>query len=200
MKHFWDERYRLPEYAYGTEPNVFFKEKLATLSPGRILLPGEGEGRNAVWAAQQGWQVTAIDFSTTGRRKAMQLARKQGVQIAYQVESFHKVTPEPESFDAAAVIFFHVPALFMERAFAKITQSLKPGGTLIAELYAAAQLGRNSGGPQSPELLYTPEQIAQWTEGLHHHELVQTETVLNEGRFHQGEAVVIRIVAQKPTP
>lgn len=198
MKHFWDERYRLHEYAYGTEPNLYFRDKLSALKPGTLLLPGEGEGRNAVWAAKLGWQVTAIDFSSMGRRKAMQLARKQGVPIGYRVESFHDAALEPESFDAAAVIFFHVPALFMERAFAKITQSLKPGGTLIAELYAAAQLGRASGGPQSPELLYTIEQMEGWLNGFVFEELVQTETVLNEGRFHQGEAVVIRVLAHKP--
>ncbi|MCC5933326.1 MAG: methyltransferase domain-containing protein [Balneolales bacterium] len=135
MKHFWDERYRAPEYTYGTEPNLYFKEKLEQFTPGHILLPGEGEGRNAVWAAQQGWKVTAVDFSTAGRRKAMQLARKNAVQLDYRVESFHDAALEPESFDAAGVIFFHLPALFMERAFAKITESLKPGGVLIAELY-----------------------------------------------------------------
>lgn len=197
MKHFWDERYRLHEYAYGTEPNLYFKKKLSVLEPGTLLLPGEGEGRNAVWAAKLGWHITAIDFSSMGRRKAMQLARKQGVQIGYRVESFHSAELEPESFDAAAVIFFHVPALFMERAFSKITQSLKPGGVLIAELYAAAQLGRSSGGPQSPELLYTPKQLENWLSGYSFSELEPVETELSEGRFHQGKASVLRVLAHK---
>ena len=78
MKQFWDERYGDDEYAYGTKPNTWFAEQLARMAQGRLLLPAEGEGRNAVYAAKLGWEVTAFDISAAGRDKAMRLAEKHG--------------------------------------------------------------------------------------------------------------------------
>ena len=82
MKEFWNERYYENGYAYGEEANIFFKEELLKLKPGNILLPAEGEGRNAVFAAKQGWEVEAFDISDVGKEKAIQLARKNGVNIS----------------------------------------------------------------------------------------------------------------------
>jgi 2-polyprenyl-3-methyl-5-hydroxy-6-metoxy-1,4-benzoquinol methylase len=105
--HFWDQRYGTEEYAYGKEANVFFSAQLAKIAPGHILFPGEGEGRNAVHAARQGWMVDAFDSSGAGQGKAMALASKHGVDINYQVcflENFHFL---PDQYDAIALLFFH---------------------------------------------------------------------------------------------
>src|SRR5680860_1842183 len=83
MDDFWNERYGIEEYVYGTEPNQFYKELLKKLSPGKILFPAEGEGRNAVFAAQNGWDVTAFDSSTEGKKKAEKLAAAKGVSVKY---------------------------------------------------------------------------------------------------------------------
>src|ERR1039457_7358000 len=85
-KQNWDERFSSEEYVYGTDPNVFLKEQLAKLSPGRLLMLGEGEGRNAVYAAKMNWQVDAVDFSDQARLKALKLAAKDNVKINYRSE------------------------------------------------------------------------------------------------------------------
>ncbi len=105
MNDFWNERYATLEYAYGTEPNQFYKEQLAMLATGKILFPAEGEGRNAVYAATQGWQVTAFDPSIEGKRKAEQLASENGVSIDYQIDNYEFVDFSPELFDCIVLIF-----------------------------------------------------------------------------------------------
>src|SRR5680860_901350 len=108
MDDFWNERYGIEEYVYGTEPNQFYKEQLEKLSPGKILFPAEGEGRNAVFAAKQGWQVTAFDPSIEGKRKAEFLATKNDVTIDYQIDNYDSVDFEKESFDYIVLIFAHM--------------------------------------------------------------------------------------------
>ena len=104
MKDFWNDRYGRAEYAYGKDPNVFFKEQLDLLPPGKILLSAEGEGRNAVYAAEKGWQASAYDWSENACRKAIQLAEEKKVSIDYQICSLTDLSFEPESFDAIALI------------------------------------------------------------------------------------------------
>ena len=110
MKQFWDERYSSKAYAYGTEPNAFFKEKLSIIPPGKLLLPAEGEGRNAVFAAMQGWEVTAFDQSKEGKRKALLLAGEKGVKLDYLVGTLEDMAFEAESFDAIGLVYAHFPA------------------------------------------------------------------------------------------
>src|SRR5690242_11191247 len=106
----WDDRYREKEYAFGKLPNDFLKEQIGKLNAGNILFPAEGEGRNAVFAAQLGWRVSAFDISTEGKHKAMQLASINGISIDYQVGELPKLDYHPEQFDAIALIFAHFPA------------------------------------------------------------------------------------------
>lgn len=81
---FWNQRYAETAFAYGEEPNAFFAEQLMRLTPGQLLLPAEGEGRNAVFAARQGWQVTAFDLSATAKEKCTQLAAKHQVAVHFE--------------------------------------------------------------------------------------------------------------------
>ena len=104
MNQFWNGRYSVNEYVYGTEPNAFFKEQLEKLAPGKILLPGEGEGRNAVFAAKSGWEATAFDSSTEGKRKAENLAQKNNVNIDYKIFDYESAEFNPEEFDAIGLI------------------------------------------------------------------------------------------------
>jgi 2-polyprenyl-3-methyl-5-hydroxy-6-metoxy-1,4-benzoquinol methylase len=110
LKDQWNQRYGQDEFIYGTAPNEFFKTQLDLLAPGKILLPAEGQGRNAVYAAVKGWQVTAVDISEKGRAKAMEHAKMNTVDFDYLISEFGEMEFHDNIFDAAALIFFHIPS------------------------------------------------------------------------------------------
>lgn len=199
MKEFWDQRYSEPHYVYGEEPNEYFKKFLDAFQgkPGRLLLPGEGEGRNAVYAARLGWEVTAFDQSAEGKKKALQLAAKYGVSIQYEVCDVLHFPFEEASFDLAGVFFFHLPRPLRDFTHPRLVSALRPGGMLVAELFTPRQLGKTSGGPQTTELLYEPEDLRREFQALEIELLEELTIELNEGPHHQGEASVVRLVGKK---
>ncbi len=196
MKTFWDARYAEEAYAYGTEPNAWFAQQLATLPPGRLLLPAEGEGRNAVHAARMGWQVTAFDISDRGRDKAMRLAAQHGVHITYCVGTIHEIAPLAKDFDAVGFSFAHFPSAVRASLNAAIMQHLRPGAAVVFEAFAKEQLKyqpvHGSGGPQEAAMLYTVEEVRAEFAGVDFHVLEEVEVHLNEGSYHQGLAKVVR--------
>ena len=194
---FWDERYSGEEFIYGTEPNNFFKEQIDRLKPGRLLMLGEGEGRNGVYAAKKGWSVDAVDFSEKAREKALKLAESQKTKINYVVNDLQDYVPKKNYYDVVGLIFLHLNEKTRENIYKKVIDSLKPGGTIIMEVYSKEQLGRNSGGPQNPEMLYSIEGIKNIFGGLKHKVLEQKIIYLTESSFHYGEASVIRFVGEK---
>ncbi|MBI1225090.1 MAG: methyltransferase domain-containing protein [Bacteroidetes bacterium] len=196
-QQFWDDRYGQSEYVYGTHPNDFFKEQLEAIpTPGKLLLLAEGEGRNAVFAAEHGWQVTAVDFSENGKAKATALAESRGLRLDYHVGDvtqfdFEKYGP----WDVIGLIYSHFPADVRAKVFPKCLTSLRPGGQIILELFTPEQLNYTSGGPKDLDLLYTADQartdFAQ-AKTLYAEELV---IELDESKFHRGPAAVVRCVA-----
>lgn len=202
MKSFWDERYGQSEYIYGEEPNVYFREKLATLTPGRLLLPAEGEGRNAVFAASQGWEVYAFDQSGEGKKKAEALAQKKRVQIRYDITDCAHMHYPADFFDAIALIYAHFPSTHRKTWHQQLIAYLKPGGTLILEAFSKShqdnqRLNPNAGGPKDVDLLYLEEDIRTDFEPMEVSECMETETALHEGQYHFGHAAVIRYVGRK---
>ncbi|MGM0745828.1 MAG: class I SAM-dependent methyltransferase [Bacteroidota bacterium] len=197
MKDFWNERYSDSEYVYGKEPNQFFKRALDRMTPGKLLLPAEGEGRNAVYAAEQGWDVLAFDYSEEAKKKALLLAKENGVKIRYEVSYAEDILLPEKEYDAAALIFVHLPKDVFEPFLQKIIKSLKPGGILILELYSEKQLGRETGGPKSKGLLYDYDELRSLLKGVNVDLLEEKEVQLREGKYHHGEAVVIRGIATK---
>lgn len=198
----WNERYRKAEYAYGTEPNEFLKEQLQLLKPGRILFPAEGEGRNAVYAATMGWQVSAFDISDEGQKKALALASRQGVTIDYQVGGFEAVQFSPNQFDAIAFIFAHFPAAIKSRCHQTMATYLRPGGTVIFEAFSKRHLdfiAKNEcvGGPREIDMLFSEDELKTDFAEFEIVELRETEVELREGAFHQGRGSVIRFVGIK---
>jgi len=167
MKNQWDERYASDEYVYGIEPNEYLKNKLANLMPDRILFPAEGEGRNAVYAASQGWATDAFDQSAEGQKKALKLAGRKGVTINYRIHSLDDWDPQPEHYDCVALIFVHLPEKLRHKVHQAVVKALKPGGVLILEAFSMHQLSRTSGGPKTAGLLYSLEQIASDFDCLH---------------------------------
>lgn len=198
MKEFWDERYSSESYIYGKKPNLFFKKQIDRLKPGRLLLPAGGEGRNAVYAAKKGWDVTAFDYSERARQKALNLARSSGVTIHYETCSADEWSAEESGFDAAALVFAHLPPGVFRSLLEKIFLSLRSGGSLIIEGYSTAQLGRDSGGPKDPNLLYDADRLKSMLEPANIHLFEEAESDLDEGSHHRGKAVVIRVVATVP--
>lgn len=197
MSLHWDERYNRKEYVYGSTPNVFFENQLTDLKPGVILLPCEGEGRNALFAAQSNWNVVAFDSSEVGKNKAMALATQNNVSYHYQILDVNEANFEPESFDVIALIYAHFKPQLRSKFHATIQRWLKPEGKIILEAFNPEQLNYNSGGPKDLDMLYSTDILSKDFEGMKI-ELIETSTiVLDEGAFHQGDAAVIRFVAQK---
>jgi 2-polyprenyl-3-methyl-5-hydroxy-6-metoxy-1,4-benzoquinol methylase len=196
-KEMWDQRYSEKEYAYGTEPNSFFKEQISLLKAGKLLLPAEGEGRNAVFAAKLGWDVTAFDISEAGRNKALELASANNVQIKYVVSSVEDFKFEENYFDAVGLIFAHFPSEKREFYHKIIISLLKLGGTLIMEAFSKEQINFSSGGPKDLDMLYSEEDLKNDFRDLNYFELNKKIIELTESHFHTGEASVQRLIAIK---
>lgn len=197
MKDFWNQRYAEQEYAYGETPNVFFQEQLVSRQPGKLLLPAEGEGRNAVYAATLGWEVEAFDQSESGQAKALQLADRYGVKINYQVLTLEVVEFPENHFDAIGLIYTHFPAEKRKNYHQKLISFLKPGGYLFLEGFNQAQINYQSGGPRDSAMLFSPEVLLEDFSGMQIELLQEREVVLQEGLYHVGPAAVIRLVASK---
>lgn len=197
MNDFWNERFGTEEYAYGIEPNQFYKEQLQKLPLGKILFPAEGEGRNAVFAAKHGWDVTAFDPSVEGKRKAEKLASKKGVSIDYRIDNYEFVDFPKELFDCIVMIFAHMHPFKRKEYHQKLVSFLKPGGTLILEGFSKNQINNNSGGPRDVDMLFSKEEMKADFASFSNLTLSETNVQLNEGPFHQGIASVIRLVGVK---
>lgn len=195
-EQFWNQRYAENETVYGTEPNRFFKLFIDLHKPGTILLPAEGEGRNAIYAAQKGWQVDAFDFSSIAKDKALQNARLKQVRLNYEVRNIEEFSAEKQ-YDAVALIYVHVPSVIRRKFHQEIFKSIKPGGFLVLEAFAKEQLALNSGGPKDEALLYDAPALCEDFQLLHIMNCEQKDIQLDEGSFHKGKASVLRLTGQR---
>lgn len=200
MKDFWENRYQEPEYAYGLEPNAYLRSFIENNPAGRLLLPGEGEGRNAVYAALTGWQVDAFDFSEQAREKALRLAAEQKVQINYLITDFTNLQLNAREYDAVALIFTHMPPQIRRAVHRQLANHLKINGTLLLEAFSKEQIHNNSGGPRNEVMLYTLEELREDFRYLKIDEITQLDVELDEGKYHRGKANVIRLLARKTGP
>lgn len=197
MKDFWNERYSQPDFVYGTKPNRFFAEQLDHLDPGKIILPADGEGRNAVFAAQKGWDVQAVDYSEFAKKKALKLAEDKNVAINYDLSDLAEYDFGTEVYDAAAFIYVHLPRSIIKEVYANVIKSLRPGAKIIVEVYSANQLGRDSGGPKDERVLYSKQKLRELLSGTNIEWMEEMEITLSEGKYHVGKAMVIRAIAEK---
>lgn len=199
---FWDERYQNLDFAYGKEPNLFFKEELQKLKIGTILLPADGEGRNGVYASKLGWNVTATDLSIEGKNKAQKLANESGVPLKYIVGDIQDLEFPRESFDVIGLIYAHFSAWKISSIHQKLTTLLKPNGYIIFEAFSKNHLNyqKNNpkiGGPKDVDMLFSVEQIQQDFTGFEIQFLEEKEVFLNEGNSHNGKGSVIRFIGKK---
>lgn len=200
---FWDQQFAAPGYKYGEQANHFLRDQASRLKPqSQVLLPGDGEGRNSVWLAEQGHRSLAVDYSATGLEKAVNLAVARGVNIHIQHADLEHWTPEVDSADALVLTYVHLPAPWRAAAHRRLASTLRPGGWLILEAFHPLQLQHQSGGPKAEAMLYTLAQIR--ADFDHHPDMVlkeavawEGEAVLDEGPGHQGLAHLTRYVAQR---
>lgn len=197
MQQTWDERYGTPEYVYGKEPNKWFREFIDTHAPGRILLPGEGEGRNAAYAARHGWAVDALDQSANARAKALALAAEQNVVINYWIIDLLNVGPLPERYDAIGLIFIHKTPAQRDIIYPLLKNTLRPGGFIVLEAFTKEQLKNTSGGPKDPDMLFSREELLSDFRDMDMLVLTEHEEHFEEGLLHRGVANTIRMIAQK---
>lgn len=202
MESFWDERYSTAEYVYGENPNVFFAEQLNGLQAEKILLPAEGEGRNAVYAASCGWDVFASDQSNAGCRKALNLAARRNVKIGYQVGEIAKLEYPAESIDAMGLIFAHFQGNKRREYHQFLSEFLKSGAIVILEGFSKKHIAHQrtnpfAGGPRDASMLFSINEINADFLNFDTILLEEKDIELSEGTFHQGTASVIRYVGRK---
>lgn len=198
----WEERYKQDEFAYGINPNNYLKFQLEKLQPGEILFAAEGEGRNAVFAASQGWKVSAFDISTEGKRKAMLLADANQVEIDYQIGFLPDLGYPDECFDAIALIYAHFPADIKSAYHQILSKLLRKGGYVIFEAFSKNHLNylaknKDVGGPTDLGMLFSIDEIKDDFVDFEILELAEVEVQLNEGLYHNGIGSVVRLLGRK---
>jgi SAM-dependent methyltransferase len=163
----WDRRYAGADLVWTADANRFLVEEVSTLAPGRALDLASGEGRNAVWLAERGWAVTAVDFSAVGIDKARRLAAGRAVDSIEWIEAdLTDHVPEPGAFDLVVVLYLHLPWPRMAPVLRRAAAALAPGGTFLLVGHDRSNLEQGHGGPQDPAVLYTAESVAAELHGL----------------------------------
>ncbi len=194
----WNERYSTDEYVYGTEPNTFLSENFHQLPSGKVLCLAEGEGRNGVFLARQGYDVMAVDASGVGLTKAHKLASEYGVSITSEVVDLADYDLGVSCWEGVVAIFSHLPAPLRAQVHHRVVEALKPGGVLLLEAYTPAQLGRGTGGPPDVGMLMSAALLEQEFAGLEFVRLQELERDVVEGKHHTGLGSVVQVIARKP--
>lgn len=194
----WDERYNTEDYAYGTSPNEFLKENFREIPMGRVLSLAEGEGRNAVFLAQQGYTVTAVDGSAVGIEKARKLAAASGVEVSWVHADLGDYDLGDNAWDGIVSIFFPAPSELRRDLYRRVLRALKPNGVFLLEAYTPAQLSRGTGGGSSEDAMQTAASLRLELQGLSFRHLLELERTVIEGTYHTGMGCVVQAIASKP--
>ncbi|MFO0647645.1 MAG: class I SAM-dependent methyltransferase [Polyangiales bacterium] len=195
VEAFWDERFSGPQLAYGEAPNDFLVEVTARLPRGRALSLGEGEGRNAMHLARQGYAVTALDASSAGLARARARAEAAGLRIETVHADLSTYALEPASWDVIVSVFCHLPMPLRRAVHRAAAKGLRPGGAFVLEAYTPAQLAHGTGGPKDVSLLYTLDDLREDLAGLSFEIAVEKEREIHEGVLHNGMSAVVQVLA-----
>ncbi len=196
----WDERFTRPEPVYGDEPNGFLRAqaKLRLKTPMKILVPADGYGRNGLWLAKQGFDVTTVDVSPVGVERSRKTAGATGIPAKILLADLNLWNWPEAEFDAVAAIFLHLPPEERAKIHPRMLVALKKGGIVILEAFHPGQLAFSSGGPKQLDLLYTAEILRRDFAGAEVLELAESVVGLEEGKMHSGKGAVVRAVFRKP--
>ncbi|MCT4648271.1 MAG: class I SAM-dependent methyltransferase [Carboxylicivirga sp.] len=197
MKEEWNKFYSEDEYIFGTKPDRYFERILPQFKVGKMLLPGEGEGRNAVYAAKLGWDVYAYDISEEARKKAMQLVMLNGVSFDYTIDDVVKATYPEESFDAVVYHFLHYGGKERIEIHKKLDRHLKKGGILIIQAFSIEHPNYSLMGPQDPYNLYSKEDVERDFPDYEIIELKTDKDHITEGVMPLGDCSIFRFVGRK---
>ena len=193
----WEDRYATTDYIYGTEPNDFLAAEVARLPKGPVLCIADGEGRNSVWLAQQGFTVTSIDLSPSAVRKAQALAQQRGVGVDAHVADASTFDLGTATWSAVVSVFAHMPPAVRSDLHRRVVDALAPGGVLLLEAYTPDQVGRGTGGPQDPALCMTLETLRSELRGLNETFAATLVRPVIEGPLHSGDGSVVQYIATK---
>lgn len=194
----WDERFDTEEYVYGEAPNVFIKQQSHLFKQNmKVLAIAEGEGRNAVWLAERGYDVEMWDYSQVGLEKALRLANQRKVTIKTRLIDLSDAEWPISSFDAIICVFGHFPQDVKSKVFEGVQQSLRPGGVFITEVYSEKQIQLNTGGPKHLNYLYTITDFKTLNESLETLYIFDGIVEREEGKLHKGKSAVIQYIGQK---
>ena len=193
----WNGRYATKCYLFGETPNVWLPALIEGLPPGRALCVADGEGRNGVWLAEQGWDVLSLDFSPVAQAKAADLAARRGVALNLVQADVHAWDYPDRQFDLVVEVFaqFSTP-VDRARKWAGMLRSLKPGGHLALVGYELRQLNHRTGGPSDPARLYTEDLLREAFQSLYILRLEFGEIEIHEGEGHQGPSALLRMLAR----
>ena len=198
---FWDEKFGQAEYRYGKKPNAFVAKTLPGLveAGAKVLCVGDGEGRNGVWCAEQGYDTTSIEPSKVGTEKIAALADERGVEVTTINDGMPSEAIGDKSYDAVVLTFIHAPEGMRQTIHNACIDALRPGGVIVLEGFTPAQRlnDRTSGGPPSVELMFTAEMLGEDFADLTIEHLSEEVVDLDEGEGHRGPADVVRLVARK---
>lgn len=196
-KSFWDDRYSASDYVYGTEPNEFVAAMAPQIPTGPVLCLAEGEGRNAVFLAQRGHAVTAVDQSPVGLAKAASLAAARGVPLVTVATDLARYAIDRAAWAGIVMIFGHLPPPLRRAVFAQVVAGLRPGGLFILEAYTPAQLAFDTGGPRDIELLMTLAVLREELAGLDFEIGRECERNVIEGAHHSGRSAVVQVAVRR---
>ncbi len=194
---FWNERFSAPDYVYGTAPNEFIAEIADRIPAGPVLCLAEGEGRNAVFLAGRGHDVTAVDQSAAGLAKARRLAEKHGRVVRAVEADLSAFRIEPGSWAGIITTFGHLPTALRREVYAAAARGLIDGGVFALEAYTPAQLRYNTGGPRDLDLLMTADALRAELADLEFEILREIERDVIEGPTHTGRGAVVQVLARK---
>ena len=198
MKDFWNERYAEEGLAYGTEPNEYLTSVVSHIpKAGKVLVVGDGEGRNGVWLAKQGFDVLSIDYSTVAVDKIKALANQNNVDMKVECHDLTEYEWPKDEYDVVVAIYLHFPPGVRELMHKNMLAALKVGGKVIMEAFHKEQLKYPSGGPPVEPMLFSDEILKHDFEKANIIELYETITSLNEGKYHVGDGAVVRMIAEK---
>lgn len=197
LTKFWNDRYSAPSFIYGTAPNDFLASVCRDIPAGPVLCLAEGEGRNAVFLAERGHAVTAVDQSVAGLTKARALAQARGVSLTTIAADLEDFTIAPQSWSGIVAIFMHLPPPLRRRVLAQAATGLCRGGVFIMEAYTPAQLGRGTGGPDDVALLPTLAALREELGDLEWPVARELEREVREGVGHTGLAAVVQVFARR---
>ena len=195
----WEERFGTDAYLYGTHPNDFLQARVDGLPTGRVLCLAEGEGRNAVFLAEQGHDVHSVDLTEAGVAKTLRLADERGVQVTAEVGDLAVFDIGRAEWDVVVSIFAHMPPHVRRDLHGRVVDALRPGGVLILEAYTPDQIGRGTGGPSLPEMTMTLAGLRDELAGLTFEHAAELTREVVEGPGHTGVGAVVQVVARKPT-